>query len=340
MVQYICPKCNKVFAKKYNYNCHLARKIPCNTKKTCIHCKKTFCNKSYLKKHLSKCKMSTINIKSHKDDNDCSGRVICKLCSKTFANNQCLEKHQDSSCKGKQLQGISKNHIILMLLKLNPNIDVDEEFIFNDDNYIDNDDNDNIGTGISNKNVEEVLSRNTSNNTMSNVYNNNSTTINNISVDNSINTTINVVHINAFGQETLDHIPKKEWGRILSKGFNSVIELIEKTHFDENCPSNHNIYIPNYRENYVKIYDGKQWNVNVSNQVIDDLYERATDKVFEKYKEYEKIIYEHVKKKIRNLDAYDKENDPTFYDKTVKDIKLLLHNKKNIPIETISSINL
>ena len=29
MVEYKCNNCNRIFKKKYNYECHLKRKYPC-----------------------------------------------------------------------------------------------------------------------------------------------------------------------------------------------------------------------------------------------------------------------------------------------------------------------
>ena len=70
MVKYTCPKCNKEFDKKSNYDTHMNKKKPCNpelidnSNKTCIHCLKIFSRTTGLSLHRSICPVVKKNIKS------------------------------------------------------------------------------------------------------------------------------------------------------------------------------------------------------------------------------------------------------------------------------------
>ena len=70
MVKYTCPKCDKIFDKKSNYDTHMNKKKPCNlesidnTSKTCIHCAKLFSRTTGLSLHKSICPVIKQNIKS------------------------------------------------------------------------------------------------------------------------------------------------------------------------------------------------------------------------------------------------------------------------------------
>ena len=42
--------------------------------------------------------------------------------------------------------------------------------------------------------------------------------------------------------------------KILKRGSNCIPKLLEAIHFNPEKPENHNIYIPNIKNNYVMIY--------------------------------------------------------------------------------------
>ncbi len=64
MVKHTCPKCDKIFDKKSNYDTHMNKKKPCNSNKTCVHCAKIFSRTTGLTLHKSICPVIKQNIKS------------------------------------------------------------------------------------------------------------------------------------------------------------------------------------------------------------------------------------------------------------------------------------
>ena len=92
--------------------------------------------------------------------------------------------------------------------------------------------------------------------------------------NNNINNTIDQsqtfnVQLVAYGKEDYDKLSDKEYQIIINKGFKSVQELVKTLHFNKNYPENHNIYISNLRDNYVMVYDGKQWEVKNRKETIE-----------------------------------------------------------------------
>jgi len=65
----------------------------------------------------------------------------------------------------------------------------------------------------------------------------------NINITNKITNNNLMVNINSFGNESLSHITINDYKRFLSGLFPGFINFIEKVHFDENAPENHNICI-------------------------------------------------------------------------------------------------
>jgi len=152
-----------------------------------------------------------------------------------------------------------------------------------------------------------------------------------------------IVMPNAFGKENIDFLVNdKELSRkILSKGFQSIPEYITFIHYNENNPENHNIYIPNWRDKKkVLVCDGKKWNLENTENVIDDLKDKGTDFIQSKYEELDannpsdqKIIA----KLDRFLECLNNEDKQTIsqLDET---IYMLLYNNKEIPMNTIKKI--
>ena len=59
-----CDRCHQEFDRKFNYDRHISRKFPCiddNPGNICEICNGSYSSKSYLKKHLIKCR------EKHKD---------------------------------------------------------------------------------------------------------------------------------------------------------------------------------------------------------------------------------------------------------------------------------
>ena len=117
---------------------------------------------------------------------------------------------------------------------------------------------------------------------------------------------------------------------MLGRQYKSIEELIIKTHFDKEKPENQNIYISNLKSKYIMVHNGDDWIVKNRNDIVDDLYDDKAYIIFCKvddikddlpfrivYK-FDKIRTDFDEKKIR--------------DALLKDINLLLYNKRKIPI--------
>jgi hypothetical protein len=139
------------------------------------------------------------------------------------------------------------------------------------------------------------------------------------------NNTINLV---AFGKEDLSHITEEVYKKILGKGTQSILELINNVHFNENNPEHCNVYISNIRDKYAMIYDGKEWILKDQDNVITDLLEYKKDNLIDKFDDLlDKLSPSTIRKFKRFL---DKEDDDETINMIKKDIKLLLYNKRKV----------
>lgn len=180
---------------------------------------------------------------------------------------------------------------------------------------------------INNKTIQN------SNNNFIKADNNNSNSNNNI--------TNLIVMTKAFGNENLDFIDDKISKKILSRGYQSLPEYIKCVHFNENIPENHNVYLPNWRDQSKSlVYDGNNWNLEQTSLVIDDFKNKGIEFIQEKYNKLcptdskDLII---IKKLERFLESYNiGEKDKM--DMLNEDIKLVMYNKRKIPENTRKNI--
>ena len=92
------------------------------------------------------------------------------------------------------------------------------------------------------------------------------------------NITQNVV-INCYGKEDLSHIDNNFKLELLKIPYGMIPKMIEEVHFK--CPQNNNIYVPNKKEPYVKIFSDDKWiykdRKSTIKELIDINYNRIDD---------------------------------------------------------------
>ena len=156
-------------------------------------------------------------------------------------------------------------------------------------------------------------------------------------IDNSTNTKIDTqnnmnvdnVKLVKFGDENLSYISDDLFKSILGRGFKSVGELIDHSHFHPDHPENHNIYIANIRNDYVVIYDGKKWNINKKEDVFEDIIYAKSDFLCMKFKELMSQMTEMDIKKFTNF-INQRDEDQTM-NKIKGELKLQLYNNRYLP---------
>lgn len=136
----------------------------------------------------------------------------------------------------------------------------------------------------------------------------------------------------AFGKEDLSFIDDKTCKKILSKGFNSIPELIKFVHFNEEKPEYHNIYIPNWRDkSNILVFDGVRWNLRDKETILVELKEKGIDYIQRKYEELDEndnndaIIIKKIK---RFLNSYDKQEEINVI--INNDLLLILYNNREL----------
>lgn len=306
----ICNKCNKEFPYQSILNRHLNKKNGCgiitntianeeNNKSKGI---KLFTKINYLKGKIKKLDII--------DDNDNK----CGYCKKIFSTKGNLKSHIENRCKYK-------------ISILNSIKELEAELIKPD----------NEDTPQNNiKTLKKI--KNITNNNTNNTTNNNTNNTNNGIINNNKNNIYNIT-LNPFGKEDLSHITNKQYIKFMKDIFPGFLNFVEKIHYDEAMPANHNICIKNKKYDDAYVYKKDNWQVTDCDEIIDDLIRQKTKILNEKYEELEENnettddleqAFSHFMSKIRKSDDEGKTN-------LIKQLKRLLYNYRN-KIERIEKI--
>jgi len=296
---FYCDKCETSFEKKYLLTRHLKRKTDCYKPEKLIE--KYEDKIKYIDDEIKK--LTEFSIRSN---------TICRFCKETFFKKGNMERHLEHNCVIKKNLLKEKNEYIEKKNKYQNDINNS-----NKDTLIDI-----LNEKIENMKKEIDTLRNNKNNTTNNITNN---TTNNITINNN-NLNIN---INSFGKENLDHISEADYKKYLNSFFKGLSNLIEKVHFDENVPENHNISFTNMRSKYINVYVDNNWVLKDKNEIVDKIiskkYDLLNDK-FEELKENNKL----TNKITENFEEFQENyNDIEAQKNTKENVKLLLYNNRN-----------
>jgi hypothetical protein len=360
MPMYKCDKCNKKFKQKNDLRRHKNNKKPCNTfennttkfegKFTCSQCNKIFTRKDNLNRHmisfctkqiitkftelknLEALKVNNDNILSQEKNNENiisdnsndnttkkpqklnktlleshnNTKILqCDYCKKFYSRKDSLSRHMTKFCKKRPKE--NKEQILQRLLEemYDTIKDIKKE-------------NSELKNEIKSLKVGDIIN---SNNITNNNTQNNST---------QINGNINIV---AFGKEKLDEIVTDEiCKKILFRGFEAVPKLVEYIHFNEKKPEYHNCYIPNLRDKYAIVYDGNNWEVKDAIEVIETLRDNKRDYLERKFDDFYDSLDKETKKKFNRF--IDEADTDIVINRYKESLRLLLYNKKNIPLKT------
>jgi hypothetical protein len=151
-------------------------------------------------------------------------------------------------------------------------------------------------------------------------------TINNQNNHLSVDGDVKVVK---FGSENLSYISDDLFKHILGRGFRSVSEFIEHSHFSRDHPENHNIYIANIRDEYIVLYDGGKWTINQRDDVMEDIIYAKSDFLFSKFKELQAGMTQiDIERFMKFMNERD--NDGTMA-RLKEEVKLQLYNNRRLP---------
>ena len=116
--------------------------------------------------------------------------------------------------------------------------------------------------------------------------------------------------------------------KAMQSGYDSPLKLTETLHFNPKHPEYQNIYITNVKDKYAMMFDGKDWNLTMKDDLINRIYDDKKNYIEENIDEFVDSLTSSRKQALdRWLDTSD---DDERILKIKNDIRLLLYNKRNL----------
>lgn len=266
------------------------------------------------------------NLEYHINNNVCKEKQYsCKHCDKKFSTRSTMYRHIKDNCKTVKAKDKENGEIYEKLLKMEETAEK----------------RDKIKNKIIEKQSKELEKQSkeieTLKKEMEKLSSNKAANVNNGNINNGEivngNITNNNITLIAYGHEDFSKLTKEEMLKILQTGYNSTIKLTEAIHFDPKRPENHNVYISNKKDKYAMIFDGTEWNLRFKDDVVNMLYDDKKNYIEENMLEFYDSLSQSRKNALARWLNTD-ENDERI--KRIKnEIKFLIYNKKNLPIETL-----
>ena len=308
MVEYKCTRCNKTFNRKSNFIYHLNKVKPCVIYENTLLC-------SIIKENIkvrssnvipSKCPPLSLQKLSKNEE------IICEFCNRSFKRKDNLKRHL-YICKQKKEHEIQnkdnqlKEELFLNLVK---EVELMKKEHKNELEKIQKQ-NTKLQDEIKNLKASKIINNTNCNNT-----------------NNTINQTINIL---SYKNTDISHITFGDYIKCLDRANYCVPQLLEAIHFNPNKPENHNIYIPNLKNNLIMLYDGESWNLHNRDDTIEEIYEDKTNILVDKVDDWEKIGKNINEIALRKFNRYlGKKDTPGISNKIKDEIKLILYNKREM----------
>jgi hypothetical protein len=156
---------------------------------------------------------------------------------------------------------------------------------------------------------------------------------------NVINNTINVQNnlmVSPFGKEDLSFLTLKDYKKIFNKGCYSIPEIIKLIHCNENKPEYMNVYIKNFKDEYMFTFDGKDWDIEKKDDVLNNMIENKKNLLESKFDDMQNELPQYAitmfKKFLERSDIDEVKNN-------IKDeLKNMFYKNRNHVIKNIKNI--
>lgn len=319
MPEYRCQKCDLVFKKKWNYEYHIYRKVPCvleveekeaEKDTECPHCHKSYSNSFNLKKHLKICKMKKEGeeekIPKEKEKNTRQRRIDLsrRMNDIEVLKNIRREVVEELNIVDKTMVGM--NSIIKMKNDIKPKIEdvVIEEKITGPIHKIEEPCKTTERDEI--RELKQEI-QDLKNIVKESLLTNHSTTTTNQHISNHYTflTQINQnIMINSFGKEYVDMLETDYYLNLLTAPYESVPKLVNSIHFNKEKPSNMNIILPNKNLPFVYVFENGKWMIANKDNTLSHLVDINFERVDDFYEHYKKFLEGGI---IENYERYTEE---------------------------------
>ena len=152
---------------------------------------------------------------------------------------------------------------------------------------------------------------------------------------NITNNTQNII-LNSYGSEDLSHITDSIKSNLLKIPYVMIPKMIEAVHFNDDKPENKNIFLPNKKDNKIKVFQDNKWVYKNKEETIHDLVSGKyvlLNNHFENNKQYESNnnnnnMSSFIKTNYLKFRKYYDEGDSELLEQIKNECELVLLNNR------------
>jgi DNA-directed RNA polymerase subunit F len=137
----------------------------------------------------------------------------------------------------------------------------------------------------------------------------------------------NNITVTPFGKEDLSFLTLKDYTRILNKGCYSVPELLKLIHCNDSKPEYRNVYIKNFKDEYMFTFDGQDWGVERKDDVFANMIENKKNFLERKLDDMSKELPKYA---IKMFHKFLEQSDDNEVIANIKDdLRSLFYKNRN-----------
>jgi hypothetical protein len=153
-----------------------------------------------------------------------------------------------------------------------------------------------------------------------------------------INNTINLqqnITITPYGKEDLTFLTLKDYAKIFKKGCYSIPEIIRLIHCNEDKPEYMNVYIKNFKDDYMFTFDGKDWDIEKKDVVLNNMIENKKNFLESKFDDVQGSLPQYAITMFKKF--LERSDDNEVIDNIKDEMKNMFYKNRNHVIKNVAT---
>jgi hypothetical protein len=115
-------------------------------------------------------------------------------------------------------------------------------------------------------------------------------------------------------------------------------EVARHMYFNKNHPENHTVFIPNLRDKFAKVFDGRNWIIKSKKQVIDVMRDESVYAIRDVFYDNQESFTIMEQQHVKNFTQKHADEDPQFYKDSAEAIEETILSYQPIAKKTYNAL--
>jgi hypothetical protein len=136
-----------------------------------------------------------------------------------------------------------------------------------------------------------------------------------------------------FGKEDLSFLTLKDYKNIFKKGCYSIPEIIRLIHCNDDKPEFMNVYVKNFKDEYMFTFDGKDWDIEKKDVVLSNMIENKKNLLESKFDDMQHELPQYAITMFKKF--LEKTDDDEVIANIKDELKNMFYKNRNHVIKNI-----